>query len=63
MDGSAEWSGFRSRVSRDHGVTWEPFTGMRDVVSSTGDDIDVRDDRYLLSNVDFGLAEPTQTER
>ena len=46
-----------ARVSRDYGQTWEPFTEVRDVVSATIGDIDVLDDRYVLSNVDFALAD------
>ena len=45
------------RVSRDQGQTWEPFTEIRDVASPTVGDVDVRDDRFILSNVDFALAE------
>ncbi|MDX2344430.1 MAG: hypothetical protein QNL12_12250 [Acidimicrobiia bacterium] len=50
------------RVSRDHGQTWEVFTEIRDVMSPTVGDVDVRDDRYVLSNVDFALAELDRTD-
>ncbi|MCP3997947.1 MAG: hypothetical protein GY722_23250 [bacterium] len=44
------------RVSSDQGQSWESFTEIRDVASPTVGDVDVRDDHYLLSNVDFALA-------
>ncbi|MDJ0925052.1 MAG: hypothetical protein QNJ77_10860 [Acidimicrobiia bacterium] len=46
-----------ARVSRDGGLTWQPLTGITDIISNTIGDVEVLEDRYVLSNVDFSIAE------
>lgn len=49
------------RVSLDGGLNWEPLTERRDVGTPTVGDVDVLDDRYVLSNVDFSVIELDRT--
>ncbi len=49
------------RVSSDEGLTWQPLTGEREIASNTVGDVEVLEDRYLLSNAGFSLIELDRT--
>ena len=50
-----------AQVSTDGGRSWQSLTAIQDVVSPAIGDVDILDDRVVLTNVDFSIMELDRT--